>query len=50
MFDFLPLAQPAGLSPALLAYVGDAVFEVYVRSVLAAKWREIWTKSIARLF
>ncbi|MGI6553842.1 MAG: Mini-ribonuclease 3 [Bacillota bacterium] len=38
MFDFLPLAQPAGLSPALLAYVGDAVFEVYVRSVLAAKW------------
>ena len=25
MFDFLPLAQPAGLSPALLAYVGDAV-------------------------
>lgn len=38
MFEFLPLEQPAGLSPALLAYVGDAVFEVYVRSVLAVKW------------
>lgn len=38
MFSFLPLEQPAGLSPALLAYVGDAVFEVYVRSVLAAEW------------
>lgn len=37
MFDFLPLSHPAGLSPALLAYVGDAVFEVYVRSVLAVK-------------
>lgn len=38
MFDFLPLSQPASLSPALLAYVGDAVFEVYVRSVLAIHW------------
>jgi ribonuclease-3 family protein len=37
MFDFLPLAQPAGISPALLAYVGDAVFELYVRCLLAAK-------------
>lgn len=38
MFEFLPMQQPAGLSPALLAYVGDAVFELYVRSVLAAEW------------
>lgn len=38
MFEFLPLQHPAGLSPALLAYVGDAVFEVYVRSVLAVEW------------
>ncbi len=37
MFEFLPLQQPAGLSPALLAYVGDAVFEVYVRTLLAAE-------------
>jgi len=37
VFDFLPLAHPAGLSTALLAYVGDAVFEVYVRSVLAVQ-------------
>lgn len=37
MFDFLPLSHPAGLSPALLAYIGDAVFEVYVRSVLAVQ-------------
>jgi len=38
VFPFLPLEQPAGLSPALLAYVGDAVFELYVRSLLAAEW------------
>lgn len=37
MFDFLPLPNPAGISPALLAYVGDAVFEVYVRSVLVVQ-------------
>lgn len=39
VFDFLPLAYPESLSPALLAYVGDAVFEVYVRSVLAVQWK-----------
>ncbi len=37
VFDFLPLSQTASTSLALLAYVGDAVFELYVRSLLVAK-------------
>lgn len=37
MFDFLPLPHPVSISPALLAYIGDAVFELYVRGLLVAK-------------
>ena len=37
MFDFLPLKRPDMVPTAALAYVGDAVFELYVRSLLAAE-------------
>lgn len=37
MLDFHPTLSPEAYSPLILAYIGDAVYEVYVRNMLIAQ-------------
>jgi len=38
LFKFIPFEDPENMSPAVLAYVGDAVYELYIRSLMARNY------------